>query len=149
MLPGQNCGPSRSTSIPTTFGLIHFDFELDNLCWQEDGVGILDFDDCAYDWYAADIVFALEALLEKDDDVNHPLFQSFVEGYREYASFDPAIYSQVPMFRRMGALISYAKLVRAIDVPDEEAAPEWFQSLHAKLTDCVVSYRTSLEQRGL
>ncbi len=34
-------------------GLIHFDFELDNLVWRNRGIGVLDFDDCARYPYAA------------------------------------------------------------------------------------------------
>jgi Ser/Thr protein kinase RdoA (MazF antagonist) len=37
------------------FGLIHYDFELDNLIWDGDGPGIIDFDDCAWWWFGADI----------------------------------------------------------------------------------------------
>jgi Ser/Thr protein kinase RdoA (MazF antagonist) len=36
-------------SLPVSdenFGLIHFDYELDNLRWDEDTIGMLDFDDC-------------------------------------------------------------------------------------------------------
>src|SRR5436853_441693 len=40
-----------------TFGLIHYDFELDNLIWDDQRVGIVDFDDCAGYWFVADIAF--------------------------------------------------------------------------------------------
>ena len=40
-LDGLDCGSDE-------FGLIHFDFEMDNLLWQDAEVGIVDFDDCAY-----------------------------------------------------------------------------------------------------
>jgi Ser/Thr protein kinase RdoA (MazF antagonist) len=33
------------------YGLIHYDFELDNIVWNEHGASILDFDDCACYWY--------------------------------------------------------------------------------------------------
>jgi len=46
------------------FGLIHFDFELDNLCWEDALIQMLDFDDCAYHWYAADITYALRDLFQ-------------------------------------------------------------------------------------
>src|SRR3954453_12311802 len=42
-----------------TYGLIHFDFELDNLIWQGRTAQMLDFDDCTRGWYVADIAFAL------------------------------------------------------------------------------------------
>lgn len=46
------------------FGLIHFDFELDNQRWEDGQIGMLDFDDCVNHWYAADIAFALRDLFE-------------------------------------------------------------------------------------
>jgi Putative homoserine kinase type II (protein kinase fold) len=39
----------------TNYGLIHGDFELDNLFWQDDTIAMLDFDDCSYYWYVADV----------------------------------------------------------------------------------------------
>lgn len=32
----------------TNYGLIHADFELDNLFWQGETLALLDFDDCSY-----------------------------------------------------------------------------------------------------
>ena len=38
---------SSMVKSQNTYGLIHYDFELDNLMWEDDRIGILDFDDCA------------------------------------------------------------------------------------------------------
>jgi len=65
---------------PATSGLIHFDFELDNLVWRGEAVGILDFDDCAHYWYAADIAFALRDLFDGGADLDHRSFREFVGG---------------------------------------------------------------------
>ena len=46
---------------------IHFDFELDNIVWNTDKTGIIDFDDSAFYWFVADIAFALRDLY--DDSV--------------------------------------------------------------------------------
>ena len=56
------------------YGLIHFDFELDNLYWRDQTIGMLDFDDCAHYWYAADIAFWLKLCALMLLGVNAALF---------------------------------------------------------------------------
>jgi len=48
-------------------GLIHFDFELDNLIWNGERNNIIDFDDAAMYGYGADTAFALRNLFEGAD----------------------------------------------------------------------------------
>lgn len=74
--------------LPTdsgVYGLIHSDFELDDLVWQEDHIGVLDFDDHARNWYDADIAFTLIDLFEGDFDGDHPAFREFLGGYQTRA----------------------------------------------------------------
>lgn len=62
-----NCLPTDDG----VFGLIHYDFELDNIIWDSNIPGIIDFDDCAFYWYAADIAFTLRDLFDdRADRVN-------------------------------------------------------------------------------
>ena len=54
-------------SIPRTtsnFGLIHYDFEYDNVFYDEasGSCNVIDFDDAMYHWYAMDIEQALDSL---------------------------------------------------------------------------------------
>lgn len=46
------------------YGLTHYDFELDNVFYDEgtDTISAIDFDDAMYHWYAADIEQALDSL---------------------------------------------------------------------------------------
>lgn len=81
----------------TNFGLIHGDFELDNLFWQGETLAILDFDDCSSSWYVADIVFALRDLFETEVDSSHPSFHAFIQGYSQYAHVDEELIAQLPM----------------------------------------------------
>ena len=64
----------------TNYGLIHGDFELDNLFWQGETVAMLDFDDCACYWYVA---FALRDLFQTGVDLSHPSFRAFIGGYSQ------------------------------------------------------------------
>lgn len=75
-----------------TYGLVHYDFELDNLVWRDDLIGILDMDDCSYLWYAADIVFALGDLFEENIDGDDGRFLAFIKGYSEHRPADEQLH---------------------------------------------------------
>jgi len=130
-----------------TYGLIHFDFELDNLVWREANIGILDLDDCSYLWYAADIAFALGELFEENVEVDDRRFLAFIQGYSEHRPVDEQLLSRVPLFWRLGALLKYARLVRATDLTPRPEHPEWLRELSRKLHDRMSAYRMSVEAR--
>ena len=135
------------TELPSgeqTFGLIHYDFELDNLLWNDQRVGIVDFDDCAGYWFAADIAFALRDLFDDQAariDIADARLQAFVAGYRELRSLTEDDLRQLPLFLRMHNLVSFAKLLRAADIHDTHAAPDWVVDLQAKLLRKAQTYR--------
>lgn len=129
-------------SLPTgsdQFGLIHFDFELDNLYWQEE-IGILDFDDAVQSWYVADIAYALRDLFEEGVDLSNPHFKAFVEGYAEHHPIDQGLLAQLPEFLRLHQLLLCGRLARALDLPPGQELPEWLQRLVIKLQNRVDTY---------
>ncbi len=128
-----------------TYGLIHFDFELDNLCWGDRTIGILDFDDCARYWYVADIAFALRDLFGAGADLGHPSFREFVRGYAAHHPLDEALLAQVPLFLSLSKLLIYARLARATDLPADRDYPEWLEALNRKFQNWMEAYKTSLE----
>jgi Ser/Thr protein kinase RdoA (MazF antagonist) len=133
-------------ALPVThdnFGLIHYDFELDNQRWENDEVGILDFDDCAYYWYVADIAFALRDLDEKNR--TNPLFAEFIKGYESETVVDADLLDQLPMFGRLHDLTMFAKLLRSVDIPESADYPEWMINLRGKLVDKIAGYRKAFE----
>ena len=139
---------SSLNKLPMTqnnYGLIHFDFELDNLCWQEQTIGMLDFDDCLYMWYVADIAFALRDLFKESVELQNINFLAFVRGYREQYLLDDALLSYLPLFIRFAKLLEYTKLVRSVDIPDSVAYPEWLRGLRLKLTNIMNAYKISLK----
>ena len=87
-------------TTPETYGMIHGDFELDNLIWRNDSAAVLDFDDSAFMWYAADVAFAVRDLFTKDMDLDDQRFQAFVAGYRESRPLSDESLSQTPPFLR-------------------------------------------------
>ncbi|MEO7001345.1 MAG: phosphotransferase [Ktedonobacterales bacterium] len=132
----------------TNYGLIHGDFELDNLFWQGETLAMLDFDDCSYSWYVADVALALRDLFETDADLSHPSFRAFIRGYSKHASMDEERISQLPTWMRLVNLIQYAKLVRVMDLAKDLAKdqdyPEWCASLLLRLENKAQDYKASL-----
>jgi Ser/Thr protein kinase RdoA (MazF antagonist) len=107
------------------YGLIHFDFELDNLYWQDQTIAMLDFDDCTHYWYAADVAFALRDLFADGVDLSHRSFRAFMGGYRAWRPLDDDMLSLIPLFLRLANLLGYARLVRALDLPRQPDHPAW------------------------
>ncbi len=123
---------------PMDYGLIHYDFELDNILWDGDEIGIIDLDDCAFYWFEADIAFALRDLFDdsiaKIDLGDHRL-TAFIDGYRfERAISDEAI-SRLPLFLRLHNLISTARINRSLGKGHSLDAPDWVVNLDEKLSN--------------
>lgn len=131
-----------------TYGLVHFDFELDNLYWQNQMIGIGDFDDCSYAWYIMDIAFALRDLFRDEIDLNKRSFLAFLRGYRTQHGLHAELVSQLPLFLRMAKLLTYARLVRAMDLPPHGEDPAWLQSLRLKFENWLDDYKASLENHS-
>jgi Ser/Thr protein kinase RdoA (MazF antagonist) len=129
-----------------SYGLIHFDFELDNLCWRDHVIGSLDFDDCAHYWHVADIAFALRDLFEDGVDLDHPSLRAFVRGYSTACPLDERLLTTLPVFLRLAKLMSYARLARALDLPLDPEHPDWLTALNLRLKRRMQAYTTSLKQ---
>lgn len=129
---------------PANYGVIHYDFELDNLIWDEtDQIHIIDFDDTAISWYAADLAFALSELWEETSDLNDPRLQAFLTGYRSFKTLDPEMLSHLGGFIRLQDFLTYHRLLKAVDLEADSAHPQWTNQLIAKLTNQI----TTLENK--
>jgi Ser/Thr protein kinase RdoA (MazF antagonist) len=124
-------------------GLIHFDFELDNLVWQDGTIAALDFDRCARYPFVADIAFALPALFPGEFEGDHPSFREFMGGYASVRDPGPTSWA-IPIFHRLANLLRYAGIRRAMDLPLEPQEPSWLVALHRKLTARMRDYEHSL-----
>lgn len=129
---------------PDDYGLIHFDFEADNLCWADGAFAILDFDDAAHHWYVADIAYALRDLFGEGVDLTDPRFKAFLRGYEGAHPLNPALLVQLPNFLRLHRMVIFARLSRALDLPAEQEGPAWLKRLEARLIYLVDAYRTSI-----
>lgn len=128
-------------------GLIHGDFELDNLCWKDDPApspAILDFDDCSHHWYAADIAFALRDLFDAGVDPDDASVGAFLRGYRSRSPLEDQLLAALSVFSRLARLLGYTTLIRSLDLPHSAAHPPWLTALRQKFERRTGAYAASL-----
>ncbi|THV36440.1 phosphotransferase enzyme family protein [Glycomyces buryatensis] len=127
----------------TRFGIVHGDFELDNLAWDAGRTTAFDFDEAARSWYAADIAYALRDLTGPDGNpeaAHREHFQAFITGYRSVRPFDEGDLANLRLFAGLHAACSLARITRALGAPGD-GDPEWMAELRATLIDMARSHR--------
>jgi Ser/Thr protein kinase RdoA (MazF antagonist) len=129
------------------YGIIHGDFELDNLVWQDQTAQMLDFDDCKQSWFACDIAFALRDRFDSGASVDDAGVRAFLTGYALYVALPPDAAEQLPVFSRLASLLQYAKIVRSLDLDPEPDYPAWLTGLIDKLRARMQAYQTSLQSQ--
>lgn len=134
-------------ATPQSYGLIHYDFELDNICWHDHQVSVLDFDDCVNHWYLADIAYALRQFSEYEIDLENSDIQAFLKGYSEAFPLDAECLPQLNGFLRMHNLVMFAKLLRTVDIPESPDYDEWLSDLRADLVGYLDEYREAFKKR--
>jgi Ser/Thr protein kinase RdoA (MazF antagonist) len=126
------------------FGLIHYDFEPDNLLWDGDQPGIIDFDDCAWYWFVADIALAVSDLFDDSAravDLQNEAFQHFITGYRSVRPLAPTELALIPLFIRVQNLVAFTRLYCALTPVNPAGEPEWMVALRTKLAAKMQFYR--------
>lgn len=122
-------------------GLIHYDFDLDNIFYDQDKkqFQVIDFDDAFCGYYMHDVMIALKSLDQK-------LHQSFLEGYHQvykHETYDP---SKLVLLERFDKLYQYIRLNRALsDIPENK--PDWMEALIDKFTKIIRDYEDSLSKK--
>lgn len=111
-------------ATPADYGLIHNDLHFANFLVGTDGkVTIIDFDDCAYGWFAMDIAMGLFDVLvlykpANDEDARQftrKFLSSYLAGYREEHPFPSYWQRQLPLFLKLKELCIYASLLGHVD----------------------------------
>jgi len=118
------------------YGLIPFDFEMDNIKWVDDSPGFMDFDDFCYHWHAADIAYALRDLHgDRMTGFNHDdsRVNAFMEGYRGVKGVSNEELKRIPVFIRLHNLHMYSRIKRAVGDEPENTEPDWVINLRGKL----------------
>lgn len=132
-------------SDPSNYGIIHYDFELDNLIWDGDQIHIIDFDDTAISWFAADIAFALGELWKEIKGVkDDPRYRSFLSGYlQENAVIDDISLDLLGNFHRLHNFLTYHRLLKAVDLETNSEHPQWLNNLILKLIAALNDYHNA------
>ena len=89
-------------TAPDRFGLIHADMRAANLLVDGDRLGVIDFDDCGFSWFAYDFAAAI-SFMETEPFIPE-LMAAWLEGYARLAPLDPEQAAALPMLvmlRRM------------------------------------------------
>lgn len=87
-----------------SYGLIHYDFQLDNIFYEENNraFSVIDFDDAVYSWCAHDIVTALDDFLGDDMmNLDHYQVKSFLKGYCSVIPLSNEDINPFPYFQRL------------------------------------------------
>jgi Ser/Thr protein kinase RdoA (MazF antagonist) len=118
------------------FGLIHYDFQMDNVFWDEKAClfNVFDFDDAMYHWFAMDIVSALADLFDEDGQSSGDKLACFLKGYRSTLPLSDDTVAQFPKFFRFDRLYGFSRLLYALENCDIDDAPPWYDPLIFKLT---------------
>lgn len=116
------------SELPRTrgcYGLIHYDFEPDNVFWDGEKCSAIDFEDGMLHFYAVDVVQALDELPESQ----HP---AFLRGYRTACPEARVNEEDFPLMQRFRNLYTCARLLHCLSekpVPE----PEWMPQLTMRL----------------
>lgn len=129
---------SYLSKLPTTkenFGLIHYDFEPDNVFYNEitKSYNPIDFDDAMYHWYALDIEQSLDSL--KEDILKEqvePSVKEFIKGYRSEYAISNEMLKLLPIFRRYANLYGYVRILHSVEEKWNNE-PDWMINLRIKL----------------
>jgi Ser/Thr protein kinase RdoA (MazF antagonist) len=98
------------------FGVVHGDFELDNLAWTGDTPTAYDFDEVGRSWFVADIAHALRDLQQGATlRLDSPATQAFLVGYRAVRNLPVTDLTWLPLFTVAHAAIWLMRLPAVLD----------------------------------
>lgn len=124
----QNLFPFEIT--PDTYGLIHNDFHQGNFILKDDlSVTTIDFDECAFNWFAQDIaVVFYHAYWQNDSYKGDPekfsetFMIHFFKGYEEENLLHKDVIKQIPTFLKLREIFLYQLFIKKWEM---NALEEW------------------------
>lgn len=133
---------------PQLYGVIHGDFQANNLCLDHETLWVIDFDNCTYHWFLMDIATSLYySLWERPAAQSNATFAAFVlenlwAGYaREYTP-DMAWVARLPAFLKQIEMNSYITIL-AYNQAALQSDPAAIPPKHRAL---ITRYRDNIEQ---
>lgn len=128
------------------YGLIHYDFELDNVFYDEEtkACAVIDFDDGMYHWYALDIEQVFDSLKDKlSGEALDTAQNEFIRGYKEEHCYTEDMKMSLPLMRRFIDLYGYARLIRCV-AEKRSDEPAWLMELRKKLDRVIFEKEISI-----
>lgn len=102
------------------FGLIHADLRLANLLVDEERIGVIDFDDCGYGWFAYDFAAAVSFL--EHDPIVPALMEAWVEGYARVAPLEATARAMLEDFVMLRRILLTAWIASHAETPTAREA---------------------------
>lgn len=125
---------SQIPKTPETYGLVHYDFEPDNVFYDAaEGFHAIDFEDGMYHWYALDVEQCLDSMAEAVPESRlEDAKDVFLSGYLAEFPLPKEALSQLSLMRRFIDLYGYARISRSVQETFENE-PDWLLSLRETL----------------
>lgn len=124
-----------------TYGLIHYDFELDNVFYNENTntCSVIDFDDGMYHWYSTDIEQFFDSVTEEKGELEAEQAKiAFYAGYQSEYPILEETKNSMPLVRRFINLYSYVRIHHCLS-DSFTSEPKWMTELRVKLTNMLKS----------
>lgn len=139
---------SQLSVSASNYGIIHYDFEADNVFYneQDESFHVIDFDDAICCWYALDVVRALDALEEIDGNLTmEEKKQCFLSGYQSVTALTQEQIQSLSLMRRLVHLQEYATLLHVLSEEIQDM-PDWMTMLCEKLNNKLEWLEKSMER---
>lgn len=114
------------------YGLLHGDFELDNLIWDGEQFHALDFDEAAYAWYVVDFAAALQDIWLAGDTSSVTSTERitwFTQGYAALRPLPGGLREALPRVLILVLALKVARLLRAYATTSDGDSPEWLTQM--------------------
>ena len=129
---------------PQGYGLIHADFNFDNILWRDGRVMAIDFDDCGFGWHLFDL--ATISILFLGTDRYDLVKRAVVDGYRQERPLSDEMLRQMPLFYLLRAFTYLGWIhTRSETRTAEQIAPR-ILALVAKLAQDYLHARSTTEE---
>jgi Ser/Thr protein kinase RdoA (MazF antagonist) len=116
-------------------GVIHGDFELDNLRFTAEGPTFFDVDEARIDWFAADVALATRDLtgVTLDGESRPELLAGFLRGYRSIRAFSAEEEASLALFGVAASVGLALDVLEALDLDEQHDDPDWLVELRGAL----------------
>ena len=106
---------ARYGTGPERFGLVHADLRLANLLVEGDRLGVIDFDDCGFSWFAYDFAAAVSFI--EHEPIVPELMAAWIDGYRAVAPLAAADAAEIPVFVMLRRMLLTAWIASHAETP--------------------------------